>query len=134
MGDSIPLRYVACPKSSYVRRQLRFLHTDRSVIDWSCIRFAGIAEGGSHVSATASDMKRAGTTLAQLEEALSLANDILRGLKSMLCQERKFTRSTAPVPAYETWLPDDFMTVFLICQEFVISGADCADNDPLCRA
>lgn len=46
-----------------------------------------------NASAIASDTKRAATVLAQLEEALSLADDILRGLKPMLCRGRKFVRS-----------------------------------------
>ncbi|WP_162918783.1 hypothetical protein [Taklimakanibacter deserti] len=41
-------------------------------------------------SSIASDAKKAGMALIQLEEALSLADDILRGLKPMLSRDRKF--------------------------------------------
>jgi hypothetical protein len=47
-----------------------------------------------NASAVASDAKKAGTALVQLEEALSLADDILRDLKPMLSQDRKFPRAT----------------------------------------
>lgn len=43
---------------------------------------------GGNASAIASDAKRAAAVLAQLEETLSLADDILRGLKPMLCRGR----------------------------------------------
>jgi hypothetical protein len=49
-----------------------------------------------NASAIAGDAKQAGTALIQLEEALSLADDILRGLKPMLGRDRKFLREADP--------------------------------------